>query len=247
MDRIHATTSVLIVADDPAVQSTLQSVFAGERFYVYLVRKGRDALRCLNHRHVDVILLDMTESGREGWDTHARIRSSSSVPIIMLISQELEQNLIRGPGLGVDDFVVKPFQPWEVMVRVQKVLRRKRRTGVAGNGQGARAYDEGRLVVDWDRKEIRGANASAPLTATEFRLLACLIDCPGRVLSHRQIAREVWKTGSPEPAENVKVHIRNLRQKFRQCSPERLYIISRRGHGYMFVAEPVEPPAPPDT
>lgn len=243
MDRPHSTIRVLVVNAKPMEQSTLRHAFPGNGYHLTVAQSGREALRHIEHFQVDVIVLDSAIAEPDGWRTRRLIRARSSVPIIMLINPSEE--LGRRRDLDPDEFVVKPLRADDVAMRAQTQLRRRRRLAEEQARQGTRIYDGGRLAFDLDRREVRGAQGHETLTVTEYKLFLYLTEAPGILRSPEQIVREVWGTDFPGQKDNVKVHIANLRRKLDSCVPGREYIEGRRGHGYMFVAEPFEadPPA----
>lgn len=245
MNREPIRAGILLIGDDPATRQAIPLALVVERFQVYQARTFWAGLRLLRGHQPDLVLLSALLPDSDGWEACAQIRARSEAPIILIGGTTAEDAVIRAFDLGADDYVARPVRPREVLARVRAVLRRYRRSREEPEQPNRLTYDRGRLVLDLDHQEVQVEGQSVALTATEFRLLTYLAINRGHLLSHRQILEQVWGPGYVDQVDYVKVYIRSLRNKIEPVAREPRYIISRRGLGYRFAAEPAEPIAPP--
>jgi two-component system phosphate regulon response regulator PhoB len=221
--------SILIVEDDADILQLLSYNLEAAGFEVSSASDGPDGLSKARQLHPSLIILDLMLPGMDGFDVCRELKrdpETSTMPVIMLTARSEEVDRIVGLELGADDYVVKPFSPRELLLRIRAVLRR------AGN-QGpsrSRVEREG-LTVDLEAHKVYVEGKEAPLTATEFKLLSELIRTSGRVRTRDQLLTMVWGYEFEGYARTVDTHIRRLRQKLGQYSG---LIETVRGVGYRF-------------
>ncbi|MDQ7832730.1 MAG: response regulator [Desulfovibrionaceae bacterium] len=221
--------TILVVEDDEDILELLAYNLQGAGFSVVTSRDGFDALQKARRTPPDLILLDLMLPGLDGFEVCKELKreaKTAQVPVIMLTARGDEVDRIVGLELGADDYVVKPFSPRELMLRVRAVLKR--------SGPEARekpVLRQGGLCVDLaaHRAEIDGAEIM--LTATEFKLLAELFRGQGRVQTRDQLLNTVWGYEFEGYARTVDTHIRRLRQKL---GPYARMVETVRGVGYRF-------------
>ncbi|MEN4013706.1 MAG: response regulator transcription factor [Bellilinea sp.] len=221
-------TKILVVDDDPTLLRFLQDFLRQERYSVVAAANGSDALRQAYREHPDLVVLDVMMPGMDGWEVAARLRELSSVPIILLTAKSSEADKLRGFGLGVDDYITKPFSFAELTARIQAVLNRTRQASAAERN----LLQLGDLEVDLDRREVRRAGDPVVLTPTEFRLMEVLARNAGKAVAETELVREVWGAYRQENTTTVRRYIFLLRKKIEPQPDEPRYILTVRGYGY---------------
>jgi DNA-binding response OmpR family regulator len=167
-----------------------------------------------------------------GWDVCTRLRELSDVPILMLTARSAESDLIRGFGLGADDYLKKPFSKAELEARVRALLRRKKNH----NGRSdIRHYTDKVLNIDLEAQTVELEGKVLDLSVTEFGLLACLVRNMGRTVSHSQLLREVWGCEYGSMSTTLTLYIHYLRKKLKNAKYGHEYIHTQWGRGYCFV------------
>jgi len=221
---------VLVVEDDPDVREVVVMTFAAAGYHVVAAPDGLTALDRLEDEQPALVVLDVMMPGISGLETLERIRSTSTVPAILLTSLGDERNKVRGLEIGADDYVVKPFSPAELLARAHALLRRSELVG-----QQAKVLVHDDLRIDVAAREVRVGDALVETTAKEFDLLAFLAAAPGRVFTRHQLLREVWQSSSEWQQEaTVTEHVRRLRSKI-EADPDRpRWLQTVRGVGYRF-------------
>jgi DNA-binding response OmpR family regulator len=230
---VTVVAQVLVVDDEPMVREVVARYLELDGVRVHSAADGREATEWLDHNVADLIVLDVMLPGIDGLSILRRVRATSDVPIILLTARTDEVDRIVGLELGADDYVVKPFSPRELAVRVRTVLRRSAQR-LAPNDSINR-LDFGQLVIDCSAREVLVDERMVALTPKEFDLLSLLARSPRQVFSRAQLLDHVWSS-SPDyqdPA-TVTVHVGRLRQKV-EANPELpRWIITVRGVGYRF-------------
>jgi two-component system KDP operon response regulator KdpE len=225
---------ILIIDDDRSLLELLSGYLEGQGFEATPAETGQAGLSALSDVGADLVLLDVTMPGLDGWRVLARIRASSDVPIIMLTARGDEPDVLRGFSGGADDYVSKPFSFAQLVARIGAVLERA--GGTHGERQGIlRGAD---LEVDVDRHRVYRDGDPIELTATEFRILAALLREQGRVLSPRELVTEVWGPEYAEETGYVRRYVWHLRRKLELDPGRPCYILNERSVGYFFPADP---------
>jgi two-component system KDP operon response regulator KdpE len=221
--------TVLLIDDDKDLGQTLQASLNHSGFKTLFVQDGLSGLEILQDQRVDLVLLDLMLPGIDGWEICRRIREFSEVPIIILSALGREQEVIRGLELGADDYVTKPFRLGEVKARMRANLRRSKRVLAADLVQ----IDK-RLAVDRATHSLIVDRQTVRLSATEYKLLNCFLDNPGRVLTQQNLLSQVWGWEYMDQTDYLKVYGHRLRRKIEQEADEPRYILTERGFGYRF-------------
>jgi DNA-binding response OmpR family regulator len=225
---------ILVVEDDDDIRGLLVELLGRPDTIALTADDGLSGIRAFFERRPDLVVLDLSLPGLDGWEVLARIREVSDVPVLVLTADGEQVNKVRGLERGADDYVTKPFDPDELIARIQALLRRVRRGGSELVGDGLIALDEGQ----W-RASVRGRDLE--LTPTEFRLLATLLRNRGRVVSQDQLLEEVWGNAAVDP-KSVRLYVSYLRRKL---GNEGLAdsIETVRGFGYRLSSQiPVQEP-----
>ncbi len=226
-----ANEKILVIEDDEDILQLLRFTFESAGFEVRTAATGRDGLALLSGFRPDIVLLDLMLPGMSGLDVCKELRrmpDMGDLPIIMLTARGEEVDRIVGLELGADDYIVKPFSPRELVLRVNAVLRRTQ--GVVENPSHTRLRKDG-LVVDTEAHRVEMDGEETQLTATEFKLLVELLKNRGRVRTRDQLLNTVWGYEFEGYARTVDTHVRRLRQKIGDYAE---YIETIRGVGYRF-------------
>ena len=222
-------TTVLVVEDELDILQLITHNLKSADFDVLSAQDGYEALSVAKNHLPQLIILDLMIPGLDGFEVCKELKRSpvtKDIPVLMLTARGEEVDRIVGLELGADDYVVKPFSPRELILRVRAILRRH-----APEEQVIARWRRDGLEVDLDAHRIRVDDAETNLTATEFRLLAELINNLGKVLTRDTLLDKVWGYQFEGYARTVDTHIRRLRQKL---GPYAQWIETVRGVGYRF-------------
>ncbi len=222
-------TTVLIVEDDPDILQLLAYNVEAAGFDVTTAVDGHGALKRVQERAPHLIILDLMLPGIDGLEVCRELKrrpETMGIPIIMVTAKGAEIDRIVGLELGADDYVVKPFSPRELILRIRAVLRRSKAEPTM-----EKIWRLDPLRVDLEAHRVTLGDEDVGLTATEFKLLAELIRNPGKVLTRDQLLDRVWGYEFAGYARTVDTHVRRLRQKLGPCSE---WIETLRGVGYRF-------------
>jgi DNA-binding response OmpR family regulator len=221
-------THVLAVDDDPHIRELLRLYLEREGFVVHEAGDGAAALALLETQSADIVVLDLMMPGVDGWELCRALRAGSDVPILLLTARGETKDKVRGFGLGVDDYLVKPFDPQELVARVKAVLRRYRIVA-------SQVVEVGRLRLDRTDHVVHCGEARLTLPRKEFELLFHLGSYVGRTLTREQLIEQIWGYDFVGDERTVDVHIKRLRDRFpeEEC---RFRIRTIRGLGYRLEA-----------
>jgi DNA-binding response OmpR family regulator len=220
------------VDDDPALLALLSDYLGRAGYRVTGVPDGRTAARVFADVLPDIILLDVTMPGFDGWQVLSSLRAISQVPVIMLTARGDEHEVLRGFASGADDYVTKPFSFAQLAARIKAVLER----AVHGPTAAAGVLSGEDLEVDVERHRVLRGGMPVELTATEFRILVTLMREPGKVLSPRQIVIAVWGPEYAHETGYVRRYVWHLRRKLEEDPKRPRYILNERSVGYFFPA-----------
>lgn len=223
--------TILIVEDEPSIAESLVFVLEREGFTTHWVTLGAEALAYLAAQPVQLIILDVGLPDMSGFEACRRIRKTFETPILFLTARGEEVDRIVGLELGADDYVVKPFSPREVAVRVRGILRRVN----AANAQGAEvipAVAAEPFHINEAAREIRFHGHALALTKAEFLLLRQLLSRPGEVFGRDALLTAMGAAAHANYDRNIDTHIKSLRAKLRAVAPDQQPIKTARGFGY---------------
>jgi two-component system response regulator RegX3 len=229
---------VLVVEDEPSFAEALTIGLQREGFRVTVAADGANALERWRADEPDVILLDVMLPRLSGIDVCREIRTTSSVPIIMVTAKSTEIDAVVGLEVGADDYVTKPYRLRELVARIRAVMRRAESRGPqpALADRVARAMQVGDVSVDPLRHEVNVRGALVHLPLKEFELLLLLMENAGRVLPRETIIDRAWGTDYHGDTKTLDVHIKRLRQKIEQDPRHPTRIVTIRGLGYKYDA-----------
>jgi len=218
-------TTVLVVEDELNIANVVRIALERDGHRVVVVRTGEEALAELTRHPIALIVLDLGLPGMDGLEICRRVRAGSSLPIIMLTARDEEADRVAGLELGADDYVPKPFSPRELAARVKAVLRR---SAAAPRADELELAD---VTLSRARRDVSVAGAPVFLSATEFNLLAFLMENPGIVFSREVLLDRVWGIEFPGGTRTVDQHVAQVRAKLGR--PDLIETV--RGAGYRTV------------
>jgi two-component system, OmpR family, response regulator len=204
---------VLVVDDEKRIREVVEYALVKTGFRVTTVEDGESALAVFSRDPPDVVVLDVSLPGKDGLEVCKRIRALGSTPVVFLSARGDEIDRILGLELGGDDYLTKPFSPRELVARVRAVLRRFE--AAEAGAPAPRKLSYGELEIDPERHEARYAGAAVALTATEFAVLAALLERPGIVLTRAQLLRRAYADDVHVTERTLDTHVRRIRSKFR--------------------------------
>ena len=226
MDRI------LVVDDEARIRSMIRKYAEFEGYEVVEAGDGMEAVNLCRRQEFDIVIMDIMMPELDGFSACREIRKTSSVPIIMLSARSEEYDRINGFEIGVDDYVVKPFSPRELMLRVEAVLKRVRRGAAAVRSKNeVVTLDGGGLVVDLTAHIVTVDGVRADLSPKEYLLLFYLLRNKNVALSRERLMSEVWGYDFYGDARTLDTHIKLLRKSLGKYSE---HIVTVRGVGYRF-------------
>ncbi|MGI6702835.1 MAG: response regulator transcription factor [Clostridia bacterium] len=224
-----AEERILVVDDEPGIREIIREYFAPEGFVVDQAADGVEALKLFEKSRYSLVILDIMMPKVDGWTVCREIRKTSQVPIIMLSARGEEYDKLFGFELGVDDYMVKPFSPRELMARSRAVIRRSQSAQERDAGKN-KAVFEG-LEINFVSRNVTVNGEPVALTPKEYELLSFFSKNPGRVFSRQQLLSRVWGYDFYGDVRTVDTHVKMLRESLGEY---RGYIVTVWGTGYKF-------------
>ena len=219
----------LIIEDELQLRRLLR--VALQDFEVMDAATGNEGLKLAAEWNPKFILLDLGLPDIEGTEVLTRLREWYRKPIIILSVRNSETQIVHALDSGADDYLTKPFQIGELKARIRVALRNS-----PSSSESKPVFQSGRLSVDHARREVLVGNLEVKLTVTEYDLLSVLMRYAGRVVTHRQLLREVWGPNSGEQTQYLRVYINHLRQKIEADPQNPQILITEPGVGYRLAA-----------
>ena len=217
---------VLVVDDEPAIRRFLHTSLSGHGYQTFEAVDGQEALSAVMAHRPDLVVLDLGLPDMDGIEVTRRLREWTQVPIIIVTVQEQEAAKVAALDAGADDYVTKPFSMGELLARMRAALRR------AAAPAGEPVFSSGELTVDLARRLVSVSGREVQLTPTEYDLLRALVTYAGKVLTHRQLLRQVWGAGYEGETHLLRVNMSNLRHKLEPDATRPYYILTEPGVGY---------------
>jgi len=225
--------TAIVIEDEPQIRRFVRAALEGEGWQVFEAATARQGLADAGTRKPDLLVLDLGLPDGDGLDLIRDVRGWSAVPIIVLSARVDEADKIAALDAGADDYLTKPFGTGELLARVRANLRRPRAAGTAAEEAGLFRFGE--VEVDAHARIVRRAGSEVHLTPIEYRLLAQLVAQPGRVLTHRQLLREVWGPSHAEQSHYLRIYMGHLRQKLEADPAQPRHLLTETGVGYRLV------------
>lgn len=216
---------LLLVEDDQGIVENLTAFLKEEDFEVEAVNGQKDAIRCLEEKKYDLMLLDVSLADGNGFAVCAAAKAITDIPVIFLTASGDEYSVVTGLDMGADDYIAKPFRPRELVSRMKSVLRRCGKTNAV--------FEIGKLSVDTVKGTVLKAGEEVFLSALEYRLLLMFVNHRGEVLSRNRLLEEIWDIAGEFVNDNtLTVYIKRLREKIEDDPQKPIYIRTIRGIGY---------------
>ena len=224
--------NILAVDDDKEIVKAIEIYLGKENYKVYKAYDGEEALEQIKNNEIHLVILDIMMPKKDGLETLEEIRKDKNIPVIMLSAKSEDIDKINGLNIGADDYVTKPFNPIELIARVNALIRRYTKFGAIEEQDNQKLIKSGGLVIDDELKRVMIDGIEVKLTPTEYNILKFLTENKGKVFSIEEIYTNVWN-GEFYAAENViAVHIRHIREKIEINPKEPKYLKVIWGVGY---------------
>ncbi|MCY1171998.1 MULTISPECIES: two-component system response regulator KdpE [Polaromonas] len=232
---------VVVIEDEPQIRRFVRSALEAEGWQVHEADTAKKGLTEAGTRKPDLLVLDLGLPDGDGLDVIRDVRGWSGVPIIVLSARSDEADKIAALDAGADDYLTKPFGVGELLARVRANLRRPR--AVTGDHASPEESDPvfrfGEVEVDRQARLVRRGGAEVHLTPIEYRLLSVLMANAGRVLTHRQLLREVWGPSHAEQSHYLRIYMGHLRQKLETDPAQPQHLLTETAVGYRLLTNPL--------
>ena len=228
-----ADPAVVVIEDEVTIRRFLRVTLHAQSYRLFEAATGAEGLVEVATRQPDVVIVDLGLPDIDGLDVIRRIREWSSVPVIVLSARGGERDKVMALDAGADDYVEKPFGTDELLARVRVALRH----GAGGTRDADAVFTVGGLTVDQARRVVTVNNHEVHLTPIEYKLLTILVHHAGKVLTHRQLLRDVWGPTHVEDAHYLRVYMGQLRRKIERDPAQPRYLLTEPGVGYRLVDE----------
>jgi two-component system, OmpR family, KDP operon response regulator KdpE len=229
-----AMPRLLLIEDELPIRKFLGASLASAGYQLIEAETGRQGLARASQQPPDLVILDLGLPDMDGQDVLRLLREWLSAPVIILSARDQEKQKITALDSGADDYLTKPFSTAELLARIRVALRHASR---GGNDGLSATFECGDLKVDLDARRTFARGAEVHLTPIEFKLLATLIRYAGKVLTHRQLLKEVWGPHQVEETHYLRVFMANLRRKLEADPAQPRYLLTEQGVGYRLAAE----------
>lgn len=224
--------TIVIVDDDPSILELVKINLEMQKHTVITAPDGETGYALVQQHHPQLVVLDVMMPGVDGYTVCQRIRKNSEVadtPVLMLTALGVVDDKVKGFDAGVDDYLVKPFEIPELMVRVRALLRRYSSTPTAVIPE---ILSVGDITLIPENLEVKLGDKKCKLTPTEFEILNCLVQNHGQAISLGKLLQDVWGYSPDDDVETIRVHVRHLRSKLEKAEPNKKYIETIYGGGY---------------
>ncbi len=223
---------ILVVDDDKEIVGAIEIYLKKEGYNILKAYNGKQALKVIQENEIHLVILDIMMPEKDGIETLEEIRKDKSIPVILLSAKSEDYDKIGGLNSGADDYITKPFNPLELIARVNSHLRRYVSLGSLENKDTSKIYQTGELIINDETKIVTVDGKEVKLTATEFNILKFLLENKGKVYSIPEIYENVWKEEGFGAENIIAVHIRHIREKIEINPKDPKYLKVIWGVGY---------------
>ena len=224
--------NILVVDDDKEIVGAIEIYLKKEGYNIIKAYNGQKALEVINSQEIHLVILDIMMPKKDGLETLKEMRKEKSIPVILLSAKSEDYDKIEGLDLGADDYITKPFNPLELIARVNSNLRRYVKLGSIEPKENEVIYKTGGLIINDEKKTVSVDDKQVKLTATEYNILKFLLKNKGKVYSIPEIYENVWKEEGFGAENIIAVHIRHIREKIEINPKEPQYLKVIWGVGY---------------
>ena len=229
-----ATARILIIEDESPIRKFLRISLESQGYQVIEAENGNKGLQHAAAGPPEIVVLDLGLPDMDGLEVIQRLREWSTVPIVVLSARGREADKIAALDAGADDYLTKPFSAGELLARIRVALRH---LATAHASRADSVFDVGELRVDLARRRVSLGEQEVHLTPTEYRLLAVLVKHAGKVVTHRQLLKEVWGPDSVHENQDLRVYMGQLRRKVERDAARPRYLRTEAGIGYRLMDE----------
>lgn len=223
---------ILIVEDEKSISGFIKTVLTGNGYEVILAHSGTEAFSMVSSHCPDLVVLDLGLPDIDGMDIIEAIRQWTQLPIIVVSARTLEKDKVEALDKGADDYITKPFSAAELLARIRVAIRHTRASGIMS---GSQKFVSGDLTVDYDKHMVTVKGENCHLTQNEFKIVALLSRCAGKVLTYDFIMKELWGPQSHGSNQILRVNMANIRRKIEKNPADPGYIFTEVGVGYRMV------------
>jgi two-component system, OmpR family, KDP operon response regulator KdpE len=223
--------TALVIDDERQIRSLLRIVLEEDHYRVLDYESGRQGLSEIASRRPDVVLLDLGLPDMDGLAVLKRLREWSHVPVLILSVRDGPEDKVAALDAGADDYVTKPFEADELLARLRAIQRRS-----SGASEEEAYFQAGHLAIDFTAHIVTVKGREVKLTATEYALLKLLAHHAGKVVTHKQLLREVWGPNAEEQSQYLRVYMTHLRKKIETPGAKEKLLRTESGIGYRLVA-----------
>ncbi|MGZ8144617.1 MAG: response regulator [Methylosarcina sp.] len=220
---------IIVIEDDPPIRRFLRTALETHGFEIVEAATARQGVIEANNRKADLIILDLGLPDMDGVEVVKAVRAWSEMPIIVLSARSAEAQKIEALDAGADDYLTKPFGLGELLARIRVALRH---TSVPVEQTESGVFVTGNLKVDLVNRRVFNGDLEIHLTPIQYRLLAVLVKHAGKILTHRQILKEVWGPNSVESPHYLRIYMSQLRHKLEYDPAQPRYLLTESGVGY---------------
>lgn len=219
--------TILVIEDEAPIRHFIEATLSSAGYRVLVAESGKDGITQSMAWNPDIMVLDLGLPDIDGLEVIRRLRTWTFRPIIVLTARVQDDDKVAALDLGADDYLTKPFSVAELLARVRAALRRTVRTDA-----GEPVFHLGDLKVDLEKRRVYLAGNEVRLSPTEYKLLTILVRHAGKVLTHRQLLKEVWGPLHENEAQYLRVYMRQLRGKLEENPSHPRYLLTEMGVGY---------------
>ena len=221
---------ILIVEDERSISNFLRTILVSNDYDVIIAHSGVEAYSMITSHCPDLIVLDI-----DGLQIIKSVREWTLLPIVVVSARSHERDKVQALDLGADDYITKPFGAGELLARIRTAIRHTR-TGLANETIATTGkFKAGSLEIDYDKHQVLIDGSNAGLTQNEYKIVALLGKCAGKVLTYDYIIKELWGPGTRGNNQSLRVHMANIRRKIEKSPAEPQYIFTEIGVGYRMV------------
>ena len=222
--------NILVVDDDKEIVKAIEIYLGKENYKIYKAYDGEEALKQIDENEIQLIILDIMMPKKDGIETLEEIRKSKNIPVIMLSAKSEDIDKINGLNTGADDYITKPFNPVELIARVNALIRRYTKLGAIE--EKSNLIQTGDLTINDELKKVVVDGKEVKLTPTEYNILKFLTKNKGKVYSIEDIYTHIWQEECFSAENIIAVHIRHIREKIEINPKEPTYLKVIWGIGY---------------
>ena len=226
---------VLVVEDEKSISGFIRAILSSNGYDVIIARSGSEAFSMISSHCPDLVVLDLGLPDMDGMQIIETVRQWTQLPIIVVSARSYERDKVKALDMGADDYVTKPFSAAELLARVRVAIRHTR-SGLSNEALvNTGKFVAGDLTIDYDKHQVLIAGENCHLTQNEYRIVALLGKCAGKVLTYDFIMKELWGPQSKGSNQILRVNMANIRRKIEKNPAEPQYIFTEVGVGYRMI------------